>query len=63
MLGASDIGGLMAMMPAFATDDAADITRHRQSTSADFTTCVNRWYKICAKYRTLVRGVGGRKRI
>jgi len=25
MLGAKDIGGLMAMMPAFATDDAADI--------------------------------------
>jgi hydratase-aldolase len=25
MLGASDIGGLMAMMPAFATDNAADI--------------------------------------
>ena len=25
MLSASDIGGLMAMMPAFATDDAADI--------------------------------------
>ena len=30
MLGASDIGGLMAMMPAFATDDAADI--HATST-------------------------------
>src|SRR5437763_6168550 len=25
MLAASDIGGLMAMMPAFATDDAADL--------------------------------------
>ena len=24
MLTAKDIGGLMAMMPAFATDDAAD---------------------------------------
>jgi dihydrodipicolinate synthase/N-acetylneuraminate lyase len=30
MLSASDIGGLMAMMPAFATDDAADI--HATST-------------------------------
>jgi hypothetical protein len=25
MLSASDLGGLMAMMPAFATDDAGDI--------------------------------------
>jgi dihydrodipicolinate synthase/N-acetylneuraminate lyase len=25
MLGASDIGGMMAMMPAFATDQAADL--------------------------------------
>ena len=25
MLSASDLGGLMAMMPAFATDNAADI--------------------------------------
>ncbi|MEA2938210.1 MAG: hypothetical protein QOC56_1714, partial [Alphaproteobacteria bacterium] len=25
MLSASDLGGLLAMLPAFATDDAADI--------------------------------------